>query len=129
MKTSYYRKVKGTDPGAISISRGTPRGRRYNRYPQLAPGPWFKSVPLDRYKVLYQEILNELNPMTVWNDLHRLAEGAEPILLCFETPNQFCHRQMVASWFEENLCESVLELADPPPPVVIPESVQLKLDM
>jgi hypothetical protein len=44
----------------------------------------------------------------VWGELHRLAVhrlagGAEPVLLCWERPpftaDNWCHRRMVAAWF------------------------------
>ena len=39
----------------------------------------------------------------VYKDLMMLAGGEEPIICCFEKPNEFCHRQLVATWLEKNL--------------------------
>lgn len=111
MKTSYYARVK---PGksTICISRGMPKWATYKRYFPLAPGPWFKSVSQEEYITKYfNEILSKLDPQKVWDELHELTEGEEPILLCYEAPDKFCHRRLVALWFEEYLKVQVPELS------------------
>lgn len=106
MLTSSYFTFKG--PGRIGISRGFPRG--YTKIPmfrQLAPGPWFNSVSKPEYEKLFYAQLAALNPQAVWDELHRLAGDAEPVLLCYErtpfTDTNWCHRRMVASWLESTL--------------------------
>jgi len=48
--------------------------------------------------------LSKLSARQTWDTIHRLAGDAEPVLLCFERPpfseKNFCHRRMVAKWFE-----------------------------
>ncbi|HEY9597454.1 MAG TPA: DUF488 family protein, partial [Cyanophyceae cyanobacterium] len=58
----------------------------------------------------YNDQLFLLNPRQVWDELHELARDAEPILLCYEKPGQFCHRRLVAKWFEVELGEAVEEV-------------------
>jgi len=130
MKTGSHRTYWGA--GRISISRSTrgcPEG--YRCYPDLAPGPWFNSVPKDEYERLFGAQLAQLDAHKVWEDLHRLAAGgAEPVLMCFEVPpfteTNWCHRRLVAAWFERALGARVDELTpaelgtQPPRPTPTP---------
>jgi hypothetical protein len=58
-----------------------------------------------------------LDPQQTWDQLHELAAGAEPVLLCWEQPpfteSNFCHRRMAATWFRRELGEVVDELQQP----------------
>lgn len=36
--------------------------------------------------------------------------GPDVVLLCYEKPGQFCHRRLVAEWFEQELGLVVPEL-------------------
>ena len=110
MKTSSFWKYR-TGGNRIAISRSVPDGLEpgFKRYLTLAPGPWFKSFGDDKagYIEAYQrEILDPLDPHQEWETLHQLAGGEEPILLCWEPlrkPHEFCHRRLVAAWFEREL--------------------------
>lgn len=118
MKTACYFTYFG--PGRIGITVGSPRGVKagYRLYRKLAP-TW-DMLPLDfvefdkRYK---DEILNPLDVPEVWQQLHELSEDSEPVLLCFERPpltsDNWCHRRIVAKWFEEKLGVEVPEMDYP----------------
>ncbi|WP_336284202.1 hypothetical protein [Citrobacter arsenatis] len=109
MKTSCFSLYRGE--GRISIARYAPRNTPagYHTFRKLAPGDWFNSVSTSRYIELYErEILAKLNPEQTWNELHLLA-GCEPVLLCWEKPGEFCHRQLVARWFRRELGIAVEE--------------------
>ena len=115
MKTASFFDYNG--PGRISIARWAPKkiAPYITEYPALSPGWWYKSVPKEEYIARYQsEILAKLNPQKVWYDLHELVRGYEPILMCWEKGpligNNFCHRTLVAKWFEETLGEKVTEI-------------------
>jgi hypothetical protein len=115
MKTSCFAAFQG--PGRICIARYAPRGTPagFRMFKALAPGTWFNSVPEDEYRRLYfGEILARLDPRQVVADLRQLANGAEPVLLCWEkpplTPKNWCHRRMVAEWLKDNLGVEVPEL-------------------
>jgi uncharacterized protein (DUF488 family) len=99
MLTSYYAHYQG--PAAISISRVQPAWYPFSQsYKPLAPGPWFKSVSQTEYiRRYHREILSFLRPQKVWDELHSLTPGTEPVLLCYETSHKFCHRHLVAQWF------------------------------
>lgn len=108
-----------TRPGRIVISRGFPRtlGEGYKLYRPLNPGRWFNDPELtsnqEKFRERYfNEILKPLDPQKVYDHLHKIAEGNEPVLLCWEDvtkPDQWCHRRMVADWFEDQLGVKVPE--------------------
>jgi len=102
--------------GRISIARLAPRRHPagYRIFSKLAPGKWFNSVSEEEYRVLFaEEVLAVLDPQATWDALHALAGPHEPILLCWEKPGEFCHRRIVATWFEEHLGVKVPELTPP----------------
>ena len=89
---------------------------------ELVPGQWFQSQPwfleidIDTYRKEYFKQLLTLDPRITWQKLHDFAQGHEPVLLCYEKPPfddwNFCHRRMVAEWFENELGFIVSELSD-----------------
>jgi hypothetical protein len=116
--------------------RGYPAGFRV--YRKLAPGDWsrrqiagafgsFNSPKIDdtasgrstwiddaSFAIGYAQQLAALDPARVWHELHALAMPAEPILCCWEVPpfvvpGNWCHRRLVAAWFEEQLGVTVPE--------------------
>lgn len=108
-------------PGRIVISRGIPRNARagYRIYRTLAPSRETLVVDnYDDYLPRYMAQLAQLSPQAVWDDLHRLAGNAEPVLLCYERPpldkHNFCHRRMVAAWFARELGHIVPEYQPQP---------------
>jgi len=113
MKTSYFKGYAG--PGRISVARsarGAAKGFRI--YSKLAPGPWFnKCKTTDSYIDLYvDEVLDKLDAQNVWDELHALAAPYEPVLMCHEPPGYFCHRQVIALWFELELGKKVYEIGE-----------------
>ena len=113
MKTASF--FTYTGPGRISIAcyapRGTPAG--YRQYRALAPDADMLKMSQALYLPRYAAILDQLDPQQVWDDLHRLAGDQEPVLLCWErppfTPTNWCHRRLVADWFERALGVTVPE--------------------
>jgi len=104
MQTSHFSR-SGSDPKAVAISRSQPQGWTGRVYEPLAPS-WrlvqeAKSGAIDedeyirRYR---EEVLSKLDPARVYADI-----GEDAILLCWERPGAFCHRRLVAEWFEEKL--------------------------
>lgn len=118
MKTASFSLYQG--PGRISIARFAPRGTPagYKVYKPLAPGPWFNSVSYERYRELYFDQLAKLDAQQVWDTLHKLADGHEPVVLCYERPpftqSNFCHRRMVAEWLKTELGFDVNEMVTTP---------------
>lgn len=109
IRTSYFakykeiEKVEGDVGVAVCLGASWWKGARY---PLLAPTPeilnkWNNSLKEDKDIMEYQteyitKVLNKLDVNTVANDL----EGK--VLLCFETPDKFCHRHLIADWFRKN---------------------------
>ena len=122
MKTSSFFLYDGA--GRISIARYAPKHvSGHVQYSALAPGKWFKNAEnktYERYRDLYyQEILAPLNAYVVWDELHRLAGDAEPVLLCWEhlrKEGDWCHRRIVAEWFEDRVGAIVAEMVIAPTP-------------
>lgn len=116
MKTASHYTFTG--PGRIVISRGAPRGAigGYKIYRALAPTRDILGIEDQaEYRLRYRaEVLGILDPRQTWDELHKLAAGAEPVIQCFERPpfhaNNWCHRRMAAEWFLETLGEVVDEL-------------------
>ena len=108
MKTASYFTFSG--PGRIGISLGAPRGMKagYRMNRSLAPTREMLHLDEPAYrKAFFREILGPLDVVQIARDLHELANGFEPVLLCFEkppfTPTNWCHRRMVAEWFHNEL--------------------------
>jgi hypothetical protein len=70
-----------------------------------------------RYLELYREILDQLDPASIYDRL--IAFGADPVMLCWETASDcqsgqtFCHRHLVAEWLEQRLGIQVQEVDHP----------------
>jgi len=65
-----------------------------------------KIITKDQYTSIYiGYILDKLDAARVYDEL-----GSDAILLCWERPNKFCHRQIVADWFRNKLEINVEEL-------------------
>jgi len=114
MKTASFFTYSGS--GRISIARyapkGTPRGVR--QYHALAPAADMLKLSRAIYLPRYAAILEQLDPQRVWDELHQLADGQEPVLLCWERPpftaSNWCHRRLVADWFQTHLGVIVPEI-------------------
>lgn len=109
MRTSYFAK-NGSHHAAVSIACSNPRGFKGKHYPKLAPPYWLvKKLKEDgdtKYYTehYYKEVLDKLDPLTVYRELQKLATD-EAILLCWEKDNGFCHRHLVADWLNKNECD------------------------
>ncbi len=112
MKASSW-KAAGSAPGRVGICRGTPRGAPagYKMCRTLAPTrEMLTGLPSAEFELRYAALLAELDAAEVWREIHELAgPGVEPIILCFEHDPRCCHRSQVASWFQRELGEVVLE--------------------
>lgn len=64
------------------------------------------------YTKRYEAILSRLAPMQVYRELDTMMRnyGASAVaLVCWEKPEKFCHRHLVAKWFKEKLGMDVME--------------------
>ena len=108
MKTSCYKSYKGNQ--GIGISLSSPNSWNGPMYNALAPS-WnllysIKSGLIDQteYEKTYkEEVLEKLDPAKIYDELK------DNVLLCWEMPEEFCHRRIVAQWLETALNISVPE--------------------
>jgi hypothetical protein len=111
MYTSYFAcpKLKNIDSPnrLVAISKGLPYWKTDLRsYPSLAPS-WDlvknRKIHPDEYTKIYREtVLDKLSAKYVYDHISSVF-GENAILLCYEKPDQFCHRFLVAEWFMEEL--------------------------
>ena len=108
MYTGYFGKMKNYPKDKeyryISIARFN-KFWSEEEYKKLAPpASIIKIEDKELYtKLYYEQVLNNLNPQEVYNEL-----GDNAVLLCYE--KTFCHRHIVAKWLEEKLGVEVKEL-------------------
>lgn len=107
MYTSYFNNIKNVK-NPLSICGKAPDWYSGPQYKILAPKYWFlikyknKELTKDDYiKHYYNEILNNLDPTILYKKLIRNF-GENVTLLCYEKPNEFCHRHIVREWFQNN---------------------------
>ncbi len=106
--TSYFAKIKDlpSDMVTISICGKAPDWYDGLQYKKLAPKydffmKWKQDHDNNAYiKEFNEKVLYPLNAPEVYYELQNLAGiGKDIVLLCYETPCDFCHRHLVASWF------------------------------
>lgn len=131
MKTSSWRHaetiIRHGRYAPIGISRSVPEWAPSGIpvFPQLAPSaPLFRyarttdddtALRYETYVRRFERELDELSVRQTWDALHAAADGREPVLLCwcspdFDPPRRFCHRRIVAEWFLRARGEPVNEI-------------------
>lgn len=116
MYTGYFGKMKSYPKDKeyryVSIARFNKfwSGEEYKKL--TPPASIIKIEDKELYtKLYYEQVLNNLNPQEVYNEL-----GDNAVLLCYEKyadieqGKTFCHRHIVAKWLEEKLGVEVKEL-------------------
>ena len=118
ISTSSYKNWKSDLYRVVSISgdRGMDAKYKGKCYPRLAPKYDFwriwhdnigkipeKENNLYYIEQYYERVLSKLDPEEVYNDLE------DTTLLCYEDANEFCHRHIVAAWFELLLDKKIPE--------------------
>ena len=120
--TSNYNNCITENGISISGDRGKEAGFTGLSLPMLAPKKefwqvWHNSLgkipkeASDKYytREYYRQVLSKLDPKEV---MKMIPEGS--ILLCYEKPDEFCHRHLVAFWFELFLGISTSEVIENP---------------
>lgn len=116
MYTGYFGKMKSYPKDKeyryVSIARFNKfwSGEEYKKL--TPPASIIKIEDKELYtKLYYEQVLNNLNPQEVYNEL-----GDNAVMLCYEKyadieqGKTFCHRHIVAKWLEEKLGVEVKEL-------------------
>ena len=100
--TSYFGSKKWNYGNAVSIARYSPRWYQGHIYEPLFPTDrilkmYHTGMLTDKgyADMYYEQVLLHLNPNDIYNDL----DGK--ILLCYEKPDDFCHRHLVAQWLRD----------------------------
>lgn len=119
MKTSYFARLKYIKY-PISIALFTPTWARIPQYSKLAPTnkllDGFKNNSINTIEytnIYFKEVLDKLNPETVVSELcalHPNALMSDLVLICYEKPEIFCYRHLVAGWLNHNLNLGIKEL-------------------
>ncbi len=118
MYTGYFAKLRTYEKAGlipIAICGGIPNWYKGLWYKKLAPkwsffNEWKNGTEHkgdNNYYVqhFYNEVLDKLSILQVIEDLQRIANTKDThkiILLCYEKPEDFCHRHLVADWFTLN---------------------------
>lgn len=112
--TSYFGNLRNIPDGMvpIAICGKSPDWYKGLEYKKLAPKykffmEWKQNHDNDFYiEHFNEEVLDTLDVNTVVSELERLRDTVNDcediVLLCYEKPGDFCHRHLVADWFNEN---------------------------
>jgi uncharacterized protein YeaO (DUF488 family) len=100
--TSNYSR-HGVFPTSVAVSRKPPDGYKGRWFVELAPS-WALINALKTHEInkdqytewYYESVLCGLDAHEV---VEKLGDGA--IMLCFESPTDFCHRHLIAEWITE----------------------------
>jgi uncharacterized protein YeaO (DUF488 family) len=123
MKTSYFARLRSIDTtrySPVSIAGKAPDWYSGYEYKVLAPNYDFLTkykqgeIDADEYtRCFRKEILKPKVAQEIFdrlNDRFSHNGAKEVVLLCYEKPTDFCHRRLVAKWFESKLGIEVPEL-------------------
>lgn len=111
--TSYFGRLsKLTKAGIvpIAISIYPPKWFKGNAYFPFAPlRPMLKMEVEDYVPAFNSQVLSKVDPQKALRSLQQLSEGQDCALLCYELPTDFCHRQLVGKWLNQQLELNVRE--------------------
>jgi hypothetical protein len=107
LKTGSFAKCASLR-GAVSISNGVPQWFHGPQYRLVCPSWEMLKMDREEYDFHFNLILKKLDPQKVYINLMALG-GPDPILLCWERANTWCHRRRVAEWLENALGIEITE--------------------
>lgn len=109
--TSYFARIKELERNGIipiSICAKAPNWYTGLQYKKLAPKYDFfmeykRTHDSEHYiKCFDKQVLSNLDPIRVYQELCSLANSDNFALICYEKPSDFCHRHLVANWLNKN---------------------------
>ena len=107
--TSYFGAIEQLpkDYALISIARSAPKYWFGLEYKKLAPSlailsDYKRTGNEEKYIQEFSFQLFCLTPSIVIDELVTMARGYNIILMCYEKPQDFCHRHLVAKWLTDN---------------------------
>lgn len=114
--TSYFANIKKLDGICYTVSGLIPsfyndlmkqNPNIYKRYIQFAPKKyWWKQwkegkLNNDQFVNLYKEtVLDKININNVLNQFNKYKQDI--FLLCYQKPNDFCHRHLICQWLNKH---------------------------
>lgn len=104
--TTYFAKLNKLPDGVVpvSICGKAPDWYTGLQYKKLAPKWDFFKVWKETHDNAYyvknfqEQVLDQLNPVCVVNELIKMAGTMNIALVCYEKPESFCHRHYVRNW-------------------------------
>ena len=114
--TSYFANWRNFPEGSlkIGITRFPPAYWKDEiNIDKLAPADWllrqYQNKQIDEYMfaIEYKNQLNDrgLTPYAVRTILEAVAKDRDIVLCCYEKPDEFCHRHILAEWLGEDVEE------------------------
>ena len=108
--TSYFAKLKSLPDNIIPISicGKAPDWYKGLQYKKLAPKydffiKWKDNHDNDYYtKCFNEQVLDKLDVEDTVSELIDPHSGIDIALICYEKPEDFCHRHLVAEWLRKN---------------------------
>lgn len=106
--TSYFangKKLKKAGVKMVGVALYPPQWYYGLSLKELAPTySILNEQDVDVYTARYKrEVLGRLNPNEVLRKLQEVSGGRDIALCCFEKPDDFCHRHLLADWLNEKL--------------------------
>lgn len=110
--TSYYGNIKNLPKNIIpiSISLYPPKDYKGLKCEQLYPtltiwNNWKKNHDKEEYIKDYMKYLYTLNKNNILDKLNKKSKGKDICLICYELPNDFCHRHYAGLWLDKECKE------------------------
>lgn len=110
--TSYYANMRKIPENIcrVNIARVLPSKIKIDSYESFFPTKnilhkykytdWYgEEEYIKDYKSL---VLNKLNANEVVSDLYTISEHRDVVLVCYEKSGDFCHRNIISEWLNEN---------------------------
>lgn len=123
ISTGYFSKAKtymGMGYALVSIARVAPwflsKELKLYSCDELTPTDEMlalKDQPNEYEPRYFEEILHPISPIKIFNKLYLIARREatnKVVLLCYESPEKFCHRHLVAKWLMDKLGQKVEEV-------------------
>lgn len=113
--TSYFgnlKRLKADGIVPVGIARFPPKWFGGLNYQKPAPMAFMliDNVTEAEYISLYiKYVTDRLDARVVVRELEQLTHGRDCALLCYEKPDDFCHRHLFADWLSSKIGEPIEE--------------------
>ena len=131
--TSYFgnsKKLAQANIKMISISRYKPKFFYGCELKTVAPTSkiLFGNLSTYEYEKRYRrDVLNWVNAKEFLRMIESVSNGNDVALCCYEKPEDFCHRHILAEWIKEETGLEIKEFGLEPVKEIKPQAEQLSL--